>query len=131
MKNLLKENIRKIGILFIAIIGTTSAQDVTTVDAASEEISNNLDLEAVASIFGDAKDLEEFEYKLNDPKAQISNLDLNEDGNVDYIRVVETAENNTHLIALQSVLAEDIYQDIATIEVEKDNERSNQGASCR
>ncbi|MEX0289616.1 MAG: hypothetical protein AB3N14_10950 [Flavobacteriaceae bacterium] len=122
MKNLFKEKIVKVFVLFVFIIGNTTAQDITTVDAASEEISDNLDLEAVASLFGDAKDLEEFEYNLNDPEAQISNLDLNEDGNVDYIRVVETAENNTHLIALQAVLAEDIYQDVATIEVEKDEE---------
>jgi len=119
MKNLNK-TIGKIGVLFLTVMATTYAQDVTTVDAASEEISENLDLEAVASIFGDSKDLEEFEYKLNDPETRISNLDLNEDGNVDYLRVVETSENDTHLIAIQSVLGEDIYQDVATIEVEKD-----------
>ena len=121
MKNLLKVKIVNVFILFLIMTGITKAQDVTTVDAMSEDISNNLDLEAVASIFGDSKDLEEFEFKLNDPETQISNLDLNEDGNVDYLRVVETAENDTHLIALQSVLGEDIYQDVATIEVEKDN----------
>lgn len=120
MKNLLKEKIVKVLFLFIIVTGSTTAQDVTTVDAMSEEIRDNLDLEAVASLFGDSKDLEEFEYKLNDPDAQISNLDLNEDGNVDYLRVVETTENDTHLIALQSVLEEDIYQDVATIELEKD-----------
>jgi len=121
MKNLLKVKIVKVFILFIYMTGITSAQDVTTINAASEEISDNLDLEAVASILGDSKDLEEFEYKLNDPETQISNLDLNEDGNVDYLRVVETAENDTHVIALQSVLGEDVYQDVATIEVEKDS----------
>ena len=122
MKNLLKFTIARTFILFCFMTGNAFAQDVTTVDAASEEISENLDLEAIASLFGDAKDLEEFEYNLNDPEAQISNLDLNEDGNVDYIRVVETAENDTHVIALQSVLGEDIYQDVATIEVEKDTD---------
>ncbi|MEP3209960.1 MAG: hypothetical protein ABJN95_12255 [Maribacter sp.] len=122
MSKKLNKTIAKIRMLFILAFTTTYAQDVTTIDAASEDISNNLDLEAVASIFGDSKDLEEFEYKLNDPDTQISNLDLNEDGNVDYLRVVETAENDTHLIALQAVLGEDIYQDVATIEVEKDNE---------
>ncbi|HMB62212.1 MAG TPA: hypothetical protein VKN36_04005, partial [Eudoraea sp.] len=119
---LLKEKTVYVLSLFTIGLGTLSAQDVTTVNAASVEISKNLDLEAVASLFGDAKDLEEFEYKLNDPEAQISNLDLNEDGQVDYLRVVEIAEEDTHLIALQSVLGEDIYQDVATIEVEKDDQ---------
>ena len=68
---------------------TSQAQDKTTVEATSSDISENLDLEAVASVFGESKDLEEFEKKLNDPKTQISNLDLNEDGEVDYLRVLE------------------------------------------
>ena len=98
------------------------AQDITTVTALSDDISNNLDLEAVASVFGDSKDLEDFEKRLNDPKTQISNLDLNEGNNVDYLRVIETVESNTHVIAIQAVLDENIYQDIANIEVEKDTE---------
>ena len=109
-------------LLFTFIFQGISAQDVTTVEATSDEISENLDLEAVASIFADAKDLEAFEYALNDPDTQISNLDLNQDDQVDYLRVMESAENDTHVIAIQAVLAEDIYQDVATIEVEKDNE---------
>lgn len=84
-------------------------QDITTVDALSDEISENLDLEAVAPIFGDAENLEDFEERLNDPKTQISNLDLNEDGFVDYLRVVETADADTHVVALQAVLEEDVF----------------------
>ncbi len=95
-------------------------QDVTTVTATSYDISDNLDLKAVASIFGESKDLEDFEYRINNPKTQISNLDLNRDGKVDYLRVIESVEENTHLIVLQSVLGRDLYQDVATIEVEKD-----------
>jgi hypothetical protein len=102
----------------------TVAQDRTTVNATSSEISDNLDLRAIASIFGDAKNLEDFERQLNDPKIQISNLDLNDDNQVDYLRVIESVEGNTHLIIVQSVLGRDTYQDVATIEVEKD--RNNQ-----
>jgi hypothetical protein len=96
------------------------AQDRTLVNAASSEISDNLDLRAVASIFGDSRDLEDFERRLNDPKNQISNLDLNNDNQVDYLRVIESVEGNTHLIVLQSVLGKDLFQDVATVEVEKD-----------
>lgn len=97
------------------------AQDVTTVEALSKDISDNLDLEAVASIFGKSEDLEDFERRLNDPDTQICNLDLNEDGEVDYLRVLETAEKNTHLITIQAVIGKDLFQDVATIDVEKDN----------
>ncbi len=96
------------------------AQDRTTVNAKSSEISDNLDLRAVASIFGDSNNLEDFENRLNDPKKQISNLDLNDDNQVDYLRVIESVEGNTHLIVVQSVIGKDTFQDVATIEVEKD-----------
>ena len=61
MKNSLKTKVLSIlALFFVGLIGLM-AQDVTTVEAMSNDISNNLDLEAVASIFGDAKDLEDFE----------------------------------------------------------------------
>ena len=97
------------------------AQDRTTVNATSSEISDNLDLRAIASIFGEAKNLEDFERQINDPKIQISNLDLNNDNQVDYLRVIESVEDNTHLIIIQSVLGSDTFQDVATIEVERDS----------
>ncbi len=98
------------------------AQDKTTVTAQNSEISDNLDLRAVASIFGDSKNLEDFESRLNDPSAQISNLDLNEDNQVDYLRVIETVEGNAHIIVIQSVLGKDTYQDVATVEVSRDQD---------
>ncbi|MFV8391019.1 hypothetical protein, partial [Flavobacterium sp. LB1P71] len=96
------------------------AQDRTTVNAMNNEISDNLDLRAVASIFGDSRDLQDFERRLNDPQLQISNLDLNNDNEVDYLRVIESVENRTHVIIIQSVIDQDVYQDVATIDVEKD-----------
>ena len=95
-------------------------QNRTIVNANNSEISDNLDLRVVASIFGDSNDLQEFERRLNDPQLQISNLDLNNDNQVDYLRVIESVENRTHLVIIQSVLDQDVYQDVATIEVEKD-----------
>jgi uncharacterized membrane protein YgcG len=114
----------KAKILFTSIMSlfltSSFAQDRTTVNATSSEISDNLDLRAVASIFGDSRDLEDFEQRLNDPKAQISNLDLNYDERVDYLRVIESVEGRSHLIVVQSVLGRDTFQDVATIEVERD-----------
>jgi hypothetical protein len=122
---ILKNIIMKTKILSVIILSFVSitgifAQDRTTVTANNSDISDNLDLRAVASIFGDSRDLNDFERRLNDPKTQISNLDLNNDNRVDYLRVIETVEGNTHLIIIQSVLGLDTYQDIATVEVERD-----------
>ncbi|AWA30427.1 hypothetical protein HYN48_10185 [Flavobacterium magnum] len=116
--------------LFLMIVALsvnlTRAQDVTTVNAKNSDISDNLDLRAVASIFGESANLEDFEKRLNDPKAQISNLDLNNDGKVDYLRVIESTESGTHLIVIQSILDKDVFQDIATVEVEKDSNNEAQ-----
>jgi hypothetical protein len=107
--------------LFVAVfVSQIHAQNRTIIIAKNSDISDNLDLRAVASIFGDSKNLQDFERRLNDPNLQISNLDLNYDNQVDYLRVIESVENRTHLIIVQSVLDRDLYQDVATIEIEKD-----------
>ncbi|MDR7212688.1 hypothetical protein [Flavobacterium piscis] len=115
----------KTKLFFIALLALgfsyVEAQSQTTVYAKNSDISDNLDLRAVASIFGESANLQDFERRLNDPKYQISNLDLNDDDQVDYLRVIESVEKRTHVIIIQSVLDRDIYQDIATIDVERDN----------
>ena len=113
----------KIGILVLALstsFFTVQAQRMeTNVRATSYDISDNLDLDAVASIFGDSENLEDFERRLNDPDNRISNLDLNEDGYIDYLRVIENSSDRNSLVVIQAVLDNDDYQDVATIEVER------------
>lgn len=115
----------KANLLLIAIsalvFSSCAVQGQTTVYAKNSDISDNLDLRAVASMFGESANLQDFERRLNDPKYQISNLDLNGDNEVDYLRVIESVENRTHVVIIQAVLDRDVYQDIATIDVERDN----------
>lgn len=105
---------------FSLIVANASAQRINQVYANNSDISDNLDLRAIADVFGDSNNLDDFERRINDPKMQLSNLDLNNDNRVDYLRVVENVENNAHLIIIQSVLEKDVYQDVATIELERD-----------
>ncbi len=117
---------RIVGLLVLILVTTTQcvAQKTYTVNAENNDISNNLDLKAVATAFGESKNLEEFENKLNDYDSNISNLDLNNDGQVDYLRVVEDMQKNTHVVVIQAVLDKDVYQDVATIVVDKDQNNS-------
>ena len=117
----MKTKLIHLSLLASLTIGSLFAQEKTTVTAKNSDISDNLDLRAVATVFGDAKDLEDFERRLNDPKTQISNLDLNNDNYVDYLRVIETVEGNVHLVVVQAVLEKDVFQDVATIEVDRDS----------
>lgn len=116
----------KIAILLLAICSTflnlQAQRVVTTTRAMSYDISDNLDLEAVASIFGDSENLEDFERRLNDPDTRISNLDLNEDGYIDYLRVIENSSDRNSLVIIQAVLDENIFQDVASIEIERTND---------
>ena len=69
--------------LFMALRWSARADETITVTANNADISANLDLKAVATLFGQAKNLEEFEQALNSEDSRISNLDLNADGIVD------------------------------------------------
>jgi hypothetical protein len=92
-----------------------AAQEVTAVSGPGED----LDLHAVIELFKQSESIEEFEQKLNDPDAGVNNLDLNQDGEVDFIRVMEYAEGDAHVFVLQAALGEDTYQDVARVMVEK------------
>jgi hypothetical protein len=96
----------------------------------NSEISDNLDLRAVASIFGDSRNLQDFERRLNDPELQISNLDLNNDNEVDYLRVIETVENRTHVIIIQSIL-DNMCIKMWLLLTLKRQKQSNPCSSCR
>ncbi|MCQ2311282.1 MAG: hypothetical protein MJZ64_05990 [Paludibacteraceae bacterium] len=104
--------------LLLGGMAVTRADDKVTVEATNEDISESLDLKAVANLFGEVKDLKEFEEKLNAEDTHLSNLDLNGDGSVDYLRVVETKDGDNHLVLIQAVLAKDVFQDVASIYVE-------------
>lgn len=91
-------------------------------------IGDNLDLYAVLDAFKDAENLEEFEKTLNDSESEINNIDLDEDGEVDYIQVHDEGEDDAHAIILRVDLSETETQDLAAIELEKtgDNEATVQ-----
>jgi hypothetical protein len=112
--------LKKYSLFLIAILIGCATQKPVTVVPTNYDISDNLDLQAVASIFGNSNNLEGFERRLNDPQFKISNLDLNQDGYVDYLRIMETAERGTHLVTIQAALGDDLFQDVATIDVERD-----------
>ncbi|HLP71285.1 MAG TPA: hypothetical protein VK155_00180, partial [Bacteroidales bacterium] len=61
---------------------------------------DNLNLYAVMNLFQESKTIEEFERKLNEEDSRINNLDLNNDGYVDYINVTDHADGNVHTIVL-------------------------------
>lgn len=93
---------------------------ISTIDTSSA--GSNLDLQAVAEIFRTSKDLEEFEKRLNE-KDGVNNLDLNNDNEVDYLRVLDRVDGKTHVIVIQAVLGKDKFQDVASIDVVQEGDK--------
>ena len=83
---------------------------------------DNLDLYGVLDLFKKSENPEEFEKKLNSSETKLNNLDLNGDGETDYIRVIDRTENNLHALVLQIPINEDESQDVAVTEIEKKEE---------
>lgn len=82
---------------------------------------DNLNLYAVLDLFKNSGSVEQFERKLNDTSSHINNLDLDNDNKIDYIRVVDYGKDNYHSIVLQDLLGPNESQDVAVIEIEKQN----------
>ncbi|TDE41853.1 hypothetical protein E0I26_15810 [Flavobacterium rhamnosiphilum] len=80
---------------------------------------DNLNLYAVLDIFQKSKTLEEFERAINDKDTNINNLDLNNDGYVDYIQVASYRDGDSYSIVLRVAVNRIEYQDVAVIEVNK------------
>jgi hypothetical protein len=95
--------------------------NVRTVSYAAD----GLDLSALGSLLKKAKDAAELERLLNDPKTGINNLDLNEDGKVDYIKVTEFGNDKTKGFSLTVEPEKGEVQEVATIEIEKEGDKAN------
>jgi len=81
---------------------------------------DNLDLYAVMKLFQESKTLEIFEQQLNVQDTKVNNLDLNGDGQVDYIKVIDNVDGNVHNIVLQVAINERENQDVAVFTVQRD-----------
>ncbi len=81
--------------------------------------SEGLDLKAVGDLLKQADTAKDFEALLNSPNNGVNNLDLNEDGQVDYISVTEYGNDQVKGFSLTTEPSPGETQEIATIEVEK------------
>jgi len=85
---------------------------------------DHFDLRGALAMFKKASSPEEFEKLINTEDNPVNNLDLNGDGEVDYIRVIDQSEKDLHALVLQVPVSEKEKQDIAVIEIEKTGDSS-------
>ena len=96
-----------------------------TTIVADTEAADGLDLKALSAMLKDIKDGEDLERKLNKENG-INNLDLNEDGKVDFIKVTEFGDPKKSLgysLTTEPVKGEE--QELATIQITNEGETAN------
>ena len=102
-----------------AVMGIAMAMTGHAQNVDAEVPGDHFSLEGALELFKKSSSPEEFERLLNSPDEKVNNLDLNGDGYIDYIRVIDRQERNVHAFILQAVISEREYQDVAVIELEK------------
>jgi hypothetical protein len=80
---------------------------------------DNFSLQGALEMFKKAGSPEELEKLLNTESNGVNNLDLNQDGDIDYIRVIDKKDGNAHAFILQVAVSAGENQDVAVIELEK------------
>ena len=108
---------KKIIALLLIVLGITTAYSQQ--DTRHENTGDDFSLEGALELFKNSNSLEEFEKSLNQENNQVNNLDLDGDGQTDYINVEDIKENNSHVIVMSTYLNETEKQDIALIAIEK------------
>jgi len=90
----------------------------------NKSAAEGLDLKTLPGVVKQAKDAKHLEKLINQPGG-VNNLDLNDDGKVDYIRVVEYGdkEKGAYGFSLTTQPVEGETQEVAAIEIQKDPEK--------
>lgn len=110
-------------VIYTTQVTTPAPKYVTTTSLAVNSFNTDpcfyLDLQAVAAAFAESRNVQEFEMLLNSNRYMINNLDLNGDGFIDYLRVIEARKGQYHTFLIQACIAPSLFQDVATLVAER------------
>lgn len=115
MKNIIKGFIL---VFSLILANNLSAKDVNAADSTGLA-GDNFSLQGAMELFKKAKSPEAFETALNSEKNNVNNLDLNEDGKTDYVKVKDIGANQSRVLVMQVDVNGNETQDIAVITIEK------------
>lgn len=84
---------------------------------------DQFDLSAVMHVIEKSSSPEDLEKSVNSKSTGINNLDLDEDGQTDYVKVTDRKiDESSHVLVLQVDISDDKTQDVAAIEIQKTGE---------
>ena len=115
------------GLLVSSLLATAttyaqSGSPNTTADAVPDSTGmpgDNFSLQGALSMFKKAGSPEELEKLINSQDNGVNNLDLNGDGETDYVKVITKRQDKAQIFVLQAMVSATESQDIAVIELEK------------
>lgn len=115
---------RKILLGFSSLFILSSSQAQTKDEDETGLPGDHFSLAGALQMFKQSENPEDFEKALNQENNHVNNLDLNNDGQIDYVRVVNEKDGNVMLFILRVEINKSESQDIAVIELEKTGEKS-------
>jgi hypothetical protein len=83
---------------------------------------DHFNLAGALELFKQSTDLSAFEQALNNSTNGVNNLDLDGNGEVDFIHVRTSADKEARVLVLQAAFGKDDQQDIASIQMERSAE---------
>jgi hypothetical protein len=115
---------KSIKLFFIVVTSSVLAGEFLQAQTPSVQDStglpgDNFSLTGALEMFKKSSSPEEFEKMINTEDNKVNNLDLNGDGDIDYIKVLDKQESDAHALILQAAVSETENQDVAVIELEK------------
>lgn len=107
----------------LLLIGTVAAHVCASAQPQQSDSTglagDQFSLRGALELFRQSTDMESFERALNAEDQRVNNLDLDGNGEVDYVHVRTHADGDARVIILQVALDKEDVQDVAAIELEK------------
>ncbi|MBL7702615.1 MAG: hypothetical protein JNM14_10205 [Ferruginibacter sp.] len=111
------QNLKQLFLLVVCIAAATVSTKAQTDSTGLP--GDNFSLQGALEMFKQSASIEEFEKKINTESNNVNNLDLDGNGEIDYVKVIDKADKDVHAFILQVAVSESENQDIAVIELEK------------
>lgn len=116
-KNNSMQHVKKI--LFLLLCFAATAIGAKAQEDSTGMPGDNFSLQGALEMFKQSSSIEDFEKRINTESNNVNNLDLDGDGEIDYVKVIDKADKDVHAFVLQVAVSENENQDIAVIELEK------------
>jgi hypothetical protein len=117
IKIIIMQKLKNLLLLFICFAATSVSARAT--EDSTGLPGDHFSLQGALEMFKQSSSIEEFEKLINTESNNVNNLDLNGDGDIDYVNVIDKADKDVHAFILRVAVSATENQDIAVIELEK------------